>query len=51
MCTLKPPEIWKVGEEGKDRQGNGEGGWAGGCGSCLALPLPGAEEMMSGEEG
>lgn len=51
MCALGPPEIWKVGEEGKEGQGSGEGRGAGGCGSCLALPTPRAEEMISGEEG
>lgn len=38
MCTLGPPEIWKVGEEGQEVQGSGEGGEQGG-GSCLALPM------------
>jgi len=51
MCTLGPPEIQKVGEEGKEGQGSEKGRGARGCGSCLDLPMPGAEEMMSGEEG
>lgn len=51
MCTLGPPEIWKVGEEGQEVQGSGEGRGAGGCGSCLALPMSRAEEMMSGKGG
>ena len=29
MCALGPPEIWKVGEEGKEGQGSGEGRGAG----------------------
>ena len=51
MCALGPPEIWKVGEGGQEVQGSGEWRGAGGCGSCLALPVSRAEEMMSGEEG
>ena len=39
----------KVEKEGEKEETEGRG--AGGCGSCLALPTPRAEEMMSGEEG